>query len=84
MDGTGLPTLSWVKGNALVVVRLVRYDAQRRISPGSGALQEAHEQAVVSTSDRAHFAQLVEELLAAEGLPATTSQKDRSKRTRFI
>ncbi len=48
------------------------------------ALQEAHEQAVVSTSDRAHFAQLVDELLAAEGLPATTSQKDRSKRTRFI
>jgi len=48
------------------------------------ALQEAHEQAVVSTSDRAHFAQLVEELLAAEGLPTTTSQKDRSKRTRFI
>ena len=48
------------------------------------ALQEAHEQAVVSTSDRTHFAQLVDELLAAEGLPATTSQKDRSKRTRFI
>ena len=48
------------------------------------ALQEAHEQAVISTGDRTHFAQLVEELLAAEGLPTTTSQKDRSKRTRFI
>ena len=48
------------------------------------ALQEAHEQAVVSTGDRAYFAQLVDEMLTAEGLPTTTSQKSRSKRTRFI
>ena len=48
------------------------------------ALQEAHEQAVVSGADRDYFAQLVEEMLVDEGLPTTTSQKSRSKRTRFI
>ena len=34
--------------------------------------------------DRDYFAQLVEEMLVDEGLPTTTSQKSRSKRTRFI
>ncbi len=48
------------------------------------ALQEAHEQAVVSGADREYFSQLVEEMLAAEHLPTSTSQKARSKRTRFI
>jgi len=48
------------------------------------ALQEAHEQAVVSGADRDYFAQLVEEMLVSEGLPTTISRKSRSKRTRFI
>jgi hypothetical protein len=48
------------------------------------ALQEAHEQAVVSGHDRAYFAQLVEEMLVSERLPTGTSQKSRSKRTRFV
>ena len=48
------------------------------------ALQEAHEQAVVSGADRDYFAQLAEEMLVEEGLPTGTSQKSRSKRTRFI
>jgi hypothetical protein len=48
------------------------------------AIQEAHEQAVVNGADREYFAQLVEEMLASEGLPTGTSQKARSKRTRFI
>ena len=48
------------------------------------ALQEAHEQAVVSGADRDYFTQLVEEMLVSEGLPTTISQKSRSKRTRFI
>ena len=48
------------------------------------ALQEAHEQAVVSGQDRQYFAQLVEEMLVAERLPTGTSQKSRSKRTRFV
>jgi hypothetical protein len=48
------------------------------------ALQEAHEQAVVSGADRDYFAQLVEEMLTSERLPTGTSQKARSKRTRFV
>ena len=48
------------------------------------ALQEAHEQAVVNGADREYFAQLVEEMLVSEHLPTGTSQKSRSKRTRFI
>jgi len=48
------------------------------------ALQEAHEQAVVSTGDRELFAQLVDEALVEQGLPIETSAKARSKRTRFV
>ncbi len=48
------------------------------------AIQEAHEQAVVNGTDREYFAQLVEEMLNAEGLPTGTSQKARSKRTRWV
>lgn len=48
------------------------------------AIQEAHEQAVVNGADRLYFAQLVEEMLAEQGLPTGTSQKARSKRTRFV
>ena len=48
------------------------------------ALQEAHEQAVISGRDREAFARLVEEALTAERLPAQTSQKARSKRTRWV
>ena len=48
------------------------------------ALMEAHEQAVVSGADREYFTQLVEEMLASEHLPSSTSQKARSKRTRWV
>ena len=48
------------------------------------ALQEAHEQAVISGRDREAFARLVEEAMTAEGLPTGTSQKARSKRTRWV
>ena len=48
------------------------------------ALQEAHEQAVVSAADHQSFAQLMAEALTAERLPTDTSQKARSKRTRFV
>jgi hypothetical protein len=48
------------------------------------ALQEAHEQAVINGADREYFAQLVEETLADEHLPSRTSQKARSKRTRWV
>jgi len=48
------------------------------------AIQEAHEQAVINGADREYFAQLIEEMLTAEGLPTGTSQKARSKRTRWV
>lgn len=48
------------------------------------ALSEAHEQAVVSAPDRLHFGHLIEETLQLETLPTSTSQKSRSKRTRWI
>lgn len=48
------------------------------------ALQEAHEQAVVSSADRETFRFLVEETLAQRGLPVYTSEKQRSKRLRSL
>ena len=48
------------------------------------ALSEAHEQAVVTTQDRHHFELLMEEALAAEHQPLATSEKARSKRTRYL
>ena len=48
------------------------------------ALQEAHEQAVVTGPDRRDFARLLYETMSEERLPAPTSQKAQSKRTRFV
>jgi hypothetical protein len=48
------------------------------------ALSEAHEQAVVTTTDRENFWQLVEANLVEEHLPTPTSGKSRSKRTRWV
>ena len=48
------------------------------------ALSEAHEQAVVSSADRERFRALVEEALWGQRLPVYTSEKNRSKRTRWL
>ena len=48
------------------------------------AISEAHEQAVVNTSDRRFFRQLLAEALERQGLPAYTSEKDRSKRAPWL
>lgn len=48
------------------------------------ALSESHEQAVVTGADRELFQQLVELTLAGYRVPATTSEKNRSKRTRWV
>ncbi len=48
------------------------------------ALSEAHEQAVVTMADRENFWALVESSLIDEHLPALTSGKSQSKRTRWI
>jgi hypothetical protein len=48
------------------------------------ALSEAHEKAVVTGADRQNFWRLVEESLVEKKLPVTGSEKDRSKRTRWL
>ena len=48
------------------------------------ALSEAHEQAVVNSSDREQFRHLVELALDENHLPTSTSAKSRSKRTRWV
>ena len=48
------------------------------------AISEAHEQAVVRTSDRRLFKDLLARTLESEGLPAYTSEKERSKRTPWV
>ena len=48
------------------------------------ALSEAHEQAVVTASDREEFWQVVESLMVEEHMPTPTSAKSFSKRTRWV
>jgi hypothetical protein len=48
------------------------------------AISEAHEQAVVSGSDRQRFNELVASTLSRQGLSAATSEKSRSKRTAWL
>ena len=48
------------------------------------ALQEAHEQAVVTGADREAFRNMVERALEERGLPVYTSQKQRSKRRPWV
>lgn len=48
------------------------------------AISESHEQAVIHTSDRRVFKQMVAEALERQGLYAYTSEKDRSKRAPWV
>ena len=48
------------------------------------SLIEAHEQAVVTSSDRNHFAQMVEATLNEHGMSTYTSEKNLSKRLRWV
>ena len=48
------------------------------------AIAESHEQAVVTGPDRLAFRQMVDEALEVNGLPVYTSEKARSKRTRWL
>ena len=68
-------------------VRLAHAGLLSQTEKGHGyplALQEAHEQAVINEADRDYFARLLYETVSSERLPAPTSQKARSKRTRFV
>ncbi|MBF8267943.1 MAG: hypothetical protein HW388_1451 [Dehalococcoidia bacterium] len=48
------------------------------------AISEAHEQAVVTTGDREEFRLLVEKALEGQRLPVYTSQKNQSKRMKWL
>ena len=45
---------------------------------------ESHEQAVITTSDRRYFAELVEDSLQDQKMPVYTSEKNLSKRLRWL
>ncbi len=58
---------------------------QCRLGPGYPvSLKEAHEQAVVTGSDRQYFVELVANSLAVQGLPVYSSEKNVSKMRRWI
>ena len=59
-------------------------DQCRRGMGYPAAIAEAHEQAVVTGPDREAFKQLLEDALARKRLPVYTSEKVRSKRTRWL
>ena len=59
-------------------------DQCRRGKGYPAAIGEAHEQAVVTGHDRETFKQMVEDALSRKRLPVYTSEKNRSKRMRWL
>jgi len=79
----------WVTRNArmLDLVHALIYDQCQRSPdhpPYPPALQEAHEQAVITTAERRLVEELVEKALARRGIVYARSAKDRSKRRRGV
>ncbi|MEA3459624.1 MAG: DNA double-strand break repair nuclease NurA, partial [Chloroflexota bacterium] len=71
----------------LDLVHALVYDQCRRspdYPPYPPALQEAHEQAVITTAERRLVERLVERALAERGIVYARSAKDRSKRRRGV
>ncbi len=66
------------------LVHALIVDQCRRGGGYPPALQEAHEQAVISTADRRMVEVLIEQTLARSGVAYTRSMKDWSKRVRGI
>jgi hypothetical protein len=79
----------WVMRDAtmLDLVHALVYDQCQRspdYPPYPPALQEAHEQAVITTAEGRLVEELVERALAERGIVYARSAKDRSKRTRGV
>ena len=79
----------WVMrdGRMLDMVHALVYDQCQRspdYPPFPPALQEAHEQAVITTAERRLVEELVERALAERGIVYARSAKDRSKRRRGV
>ena len=70
--------------NLLALSHTLVLDQCRRGQGYPVAISEAHEQAVVRTSDRQFFKEMLAEALERQGLPAYTSEKERSKRTPWV
>ena len=77
---------SWVAENEtlLDLAHSLIVDQCRRGPGYPVALMEAHEQAVVTGADRQSFAQLVESVLYDQRVPVYSSEKNRSKRIRWV
>ena len=77
---------SWVADDqALLELTHSMVVDQCRRGPGYPvALMEADEQAVVSGSDRQNFTRLVDQALYSQKMPVYTSQKNESKRRRWV
>lgn len=76
----------WVAqdGSKLELTHALMLDQCRRGQGYPVALSEAHEQAVVTNSDKANFQQLVEMLMSGEHMNTSASAKSRSKQTRWV
>ena len=76
----------WVANdeNLLALSHTLILDQCKRGQGYPVAISEAHEQAVITGSDRQIFKQMVTETLERQGLPAYTSEKERSKRTPWV
>ncbi len=77
---------AWVahEEDLLSLTHALVVDQSRRGLGYPAALSEAHEQAVVTGRDRQEFARLVEESLQRRGLAPSTSEKDASKRLKWL
>lgn len=76
----------WVAKNTalLELTHTILVDQSRKGHGYPVAISEAHEQAVVTTGDREEFRIMVESALQRRHLPIYTSQKDQSKRLKWL
>ena len=77
---------SWVAEDeaSLELMHSLIIDQCRRGPGYPVALMEAHEQAVVTGPDRRYFVELVEQALFDQRLPIYSSEKNISKRQKWI
>ena len=73
---------SWVAEDETLrpLTHALIWDQCQRGQGYPAALSEAHEQAVIKGADRRAFRRMLAEALQRQGLPPTTSEKDRAKR----
>ena len=75
---------AWVTENGIDFAHACLLDQNAKGLGYPLALQEAHEQAVVTGSDRRVFEHLMLDALKRQRVSEASSEKARSKRTRFI